>query len=307
MKKSIICSIIIIVFPALTFACDICGCGVGNSYVGILPDFNKTIMGFRYRYNSLRTHIGAGGTISYLTTDERYRTIEAWGGWNIGKKFRLMVSVPVNFNEELNQGETSRKAGLGDASMTGFYELLNKRKTVFSGKLLVQSLWIGGGVKLPTGEYSALDKSSSGSDANLFQLGTGSFDFTANMMYDIRLQDAGLNISSGYKINTFNKYNYRYGNKFSLSTQLYHKFRIKNKFTIAPNAGVLYETAQKDSDGKYKSDISGGNILLGTAGFEASFKKIVVGGNIQSPFSQSLANGFVKANDRFMLHLSFLL
>jgi hypothetical protein len=288
-------------------ACDICGCGVGNSYIGILPDFNKKIIGLRYRYNSIFTHVGIGGASTYLTTDERYRTVELWGGWNITKNFRLMAAVPYNFNERINQGNSTTKNGIGDISISGLYQVLNTRNTVVSNNLLVQSLWIGGGIKLPAGKYNPKDKSSGNDNANLFQLGTASVDFSVNAMYDIRLQDAGLNISASYKMNTANKYGYAYGNKANANAQLYYKLRIKNAVTIAPNGGVLFESAEKDVDNKIPVDVSGGKVLLGTVGLETSFNKISFGGNWQTPFSQDLANGIVKAHNRVMVHVSFLL
>ena len=183
-------------------ACDICGCGVGGYYIGILPEFNKHVFGLRYRLNSLKTHIGAGGNATYLTTEEKYQTIELWGGWNIGKKFRLMVAVPYAFDKRINQGISKTKNGIGDISVNGYYQLFNNRKTVHADKSLVQTLWVGGGIKLPTGKYVDADKQNTSQNANLFQLGTGSTDFTLNAMYDIRLQNAGLNISASYKINT---------------------------------------------------------------------------------------------------------
>ena len=289
------------------YACDICGCGVGNSYIGILPDFSKKIFGFRYRYNTLLTHIGADGTATYLTSTETYRTMELWGGWNIGQKFRIMSSVPYNLDKRSNQGITNIKSGFGDISVSGFYKLINNRRTVLTNKLLVQSLLIGAGIKLPTGKYKPQDKSNDTQSANLFQLGTGSTDFTINAMYDMRLQDAVVNISASYKINTINKYEYSYGNKGNLSAQAYYKFRIRQKVMIAPNAGILYEKAKKDVDNKFPVDISGGNVLLGTFGIETSFKKFSIGGNWQTPFSQKLANGIVRANNRMMVHVSFLL
>ncbi len=88
----------------ISFACDICGCGIGSYYTGILPEFNKKILGLRYRYNSIQTHIGPGGITSYLTTDEKFRTTELWGGWTISKKLRLTGYIPFSFNEKLNQG-----------------------------------------------------------------------------------------------------------------------------------------------------------------------------------------------------------
>lgn len=190
--------------------------------------------------------------------------------------------------------------------MGAYYELINNRKNI-GAKLLVQSLWHGAGVKAPTGKYNPGDKSTSTENANLFQLGTGSTDFTLNAMYDIRLQDARLSSSGSYKINTRNKYHYSYGNKISLNTQLYYKIRVRKLFTVAPNLGVLYERGNKDVDKKFPVDISGGNLLMGTIGTEITFKKVSIGGNFQTPFSQKLANGIVKARDRAMVHVSFLL
>lgn len=307
MKKYILIIFISAAMPLFTQACDICGCGIGNSYIGILPEFRKHIFGLRYRYNSMLTHVGVDGNFTYLTTKEAYNTVEAWSGWNITNTFRIMVSVPYSFNEKTNQGNTNNKNGIGDITLSGYYQLLNNRHTVLNSKLLVQSLWVGGGVKLATGKYNPLDKSIGSSDANLFQLGTGSYDFNISAMYDIRLQDMGINLSSNYKITTANKYKYQYGIKFSINTQAYYKFRIKNKFTIAPNAGVQYETAKHDLDSGFDVTVSGGNLLLGTAGIETTFGKCAIGANFQTPLSQNLANGIVKAQDRVMLHVAFAL
>lgn len=306
MKNRLLILFVAMLLSPAVFACDICGCGVGSHYIGILPEFSKKIIGVRYRYNSLKTHIGAGGQISYLTTDESFHTAEIWGGWNISKRFRVMGYIPFNYNTKKNQTYTNSKSGLGDIGVQGFYQLFDQRKKV-GAALLVQSLWIGAGIKLPTGKYEAPEKNTAAPSANLFQLGTGSVDFTMNAMYDLRLQDAGINTAVSYKINTSNKEDYRYGNKLSLAMQAYYKFRVLKKFTLAPNAGIMYETANKDMDHRYESDVSGGNMLMGTTGLEATFKKFAVGAGFQHPFSQDLAAGFVKANNKAMVHLSFIL
>lgn len=305
--KKIVVIFMVLFLSAKANACDICGCGVGGYYIGVLPEFHKHIFGLRYRYNSLKTHIGAGGSRTYLTASERYQTAELWGAWNLGKKFRIMASVPYAYNERKNQGVNRSKNGIGDISVNGYYQVFNDKRTVFTKKLLVQTFWIGGGIKLPTGKYASADKQSTANNTNLFQLGTASYDFLLHAMYDLRIQDAGLNVSASYKMNTANKYDYSYGNKLSAATQLYYKWRIKNKFTIAPNAGVSYENSKKDIDNKIVADISGGRLLLGTLGFETTFKKIAFGANWQTPLTQNLANGTVKANNRMMLHVSFLL
>lgn len=102
------------VFLPLAKGCDICGCGIGSYYSGILPEFRKNIFGLRYRYNSLKTHVGPGGLTSYLTTRKKFNTVDIWGGSTIGKKFRLMGYVPFNFNERINQGVHTKRSGPGD-------------------------------------------------------------------------------------------------------------------------------------------------------------------------------------------------
>jgi len=303
MKKLFILAMALTIFSSAN-ACDICGCGVGSYYIGILPEFQKKIIGLRYRYNSLQTHLGPGGSTSYLTTDERYRTAELWGGWTIGKRFRIMAYIPFNFNEKINQGQSFSKSGLGDMGVQGFYQVFNESTTI-KNKMLVHSLWIGAGIKLPTGKYDDVQRNSaSAQDPNIFQLGTGSTDFTLNAMYDLRIQDAGISASASYKVNSPNKYDYQYGNKFSGAAQLYYKFRIRNKVTVSPNAGAMYETAQKDSEGKFAMDVSGGRLLSGSLGFETAFSKMAIGVNWQTPILQDMAGGFVKAQNRVMLHLS---
>jgi hypothetical protein len=302
--KKITLTIFILCAITKVEACDICGCGVGGNYIGILPEFNKHIVGLRYRYNSLKSHIGIGGANTYLTTTELYKTTELWAGWNIGKNFRLMASMPYSFNEKQNQSITNSKNGIGDISISGYYQLLNNRHTILSNKLLAQTLWIGAGLKLPSGKYTASDKQNSAQNTNLFQLGTGSTDFSLNAMYDVRLQDFGVNLSCSFKMNTDNKYHYSYGNKLNSNVQAYYKLRVNN-FSIAPNIGIMYENSKKDIDNKILVDISGGESLTGAIGMETNFKKISVGANLQTPLSQNLANGFVKANNRLMVHLSF--
>lgn len=293
--------------PFLSFACDICGCGIGNNYIGILPDFQKHIIGIRYRHNSMLTHLGAGGNSTHLTTRELYHTTERWSGWNITRKIRIMASVPYSIISKSNQGQTAQKNGLGDISLTGLYELLNKRTTTRQSRLLVQSLWLGGGVKLATGSYNPADKSTGSQNLNLFQLGTGSYDFNITAMYDLRLQDAGINLNSNYKINTVNRHAYQYGNKLTLNSQVYYKFRTKHKIMIAPNAGAQFETAETDLDNHLPVFASGGNLLLGTLGMEIVFNRFSVGANYQQPLSQQLANHVAKARNRFMIHMAMTL
>ncbi len=305
MKKILMISMLFLTTPTIINACDICGCGVGSNYIGILPEFRNHILGIRYRSNKLLTHVGVGGSSSYLTTTEYYRTTELWGGFKVGKNLRLITSVPYSFIKKENQSSSLDKNGIGDISGILFYQLLNTKK-LRHGKLLINNLWLGGGIKLPTGEYNPIDKMNTNA-SNLFQLGTGSVDFSINSMYDLRYQDAGINFTGNYKMNLANSSSYLYGNKLSLTSQFYYKFKLANKLTIAPNAGLLYETAQKDVDNNNKVDVSGGTVTMGGIGMETTYNNLNFGINWQLPIQQDLANEIVKAKSRIMMHISFTL
>jgi len=161
------------------------------------------------------------------------------------------------------------------------------------------------GIKAPTGKYEPAARLAAQENPNNFQLGTASTDFTLNAAYDVRLNDLGMNINVNYKINTENKYEYRYGNKLTTNALIYYKFRLFHKFTISPNAGVLYETAAKDiENNKYEIDASGGYSTSLVTGFEFAMNKFSMGANYQSLISQELANNRAKAGNRLMLHVS---
>lgn len=303
MKKTIII-FFAAMFATKAFACDICGCGVGSYYIGILPEFKKRFIGFRYQHKGLYTHVAPDGSYTYLTSKETYQTLELWGAVNLGKKFRIMGFVPINFNERKNATEHNNKNGLGDIAIVGYYNVLNHNSQLGKNRL-VQQLWVGAGIKLPTGKYDPNDKNITQNAQNTFQLGTGSVDFTFNGMYDIRLQDVGINLNASYKINTENEYSYQYGNKFTLNSLVYYKIKVNPSITVAPNAGILYEHAADDwKDNNIKVDESGGYSTMALFGAECSFKNMGLGGNFQTPLAQNLAHGHIEAKNRFMLHVS---
>ena len=306
MKKVFAVIIITLGLPLLSQACDTCGCGTGNQYIGILPDFSKQAFGLRYNYNSLHSRVYTGGS-AYSTTLEKYNTVELWGAWNITHKIGIMGSVPYRFESFDDQVVTTSKSGVGDIYLLGYYKLLSHSHTIKSGKLLVQNLWFGAGIELPTGKYDPSDKSILNDTVNLYQLGSGSTDVPFNVMYNICLPHAGLNVSSIYKINTENKHVYEYGNRFTVNAQGYYKFSSKHNVTIMPEIGFRFENFQRSMDNHDWVEASGGNLIMGTIGVQASFKTISVGGNFQTPLQQNVGKGIIKFNNTCMVQISFSL
>lgn len=307
MKRTII--IITLIFSiGFSKACDICGCGVGGYYIGLLPDFSKRFAGIRYQQSSLLTQLDPYGNRTALTREEDYRSMEVWGAWNIGNKWRVLGIIPYNFNQKYTSGSDmlQKKNGLGDIVFNGYYKLFESSNTTASNKLLVQSLWLGAGVKLPTGEYDLTEQqNANGTSPNIFQLGTGSLDFMANMMYDIRIQDFGINANASYKINTENKDKYHYGNKLMANASAYYKISLGRDMRIAPNIGLAYEKQNKDRTMGYLIHETGGNILNGSMGVEINLKQISLGATFQTPISQNLGAGRIDAGNKFLTHVSF--
>jgi len=289
-------------------ACDICGCGVGSYYLGILPDFNKRFIGLRYQYNTMQTHLGPEGRHTPLTADETYQIVELWGAYNFGDRVRVMAFLPFNFNQRRVNAmeESGEKSGLGDIAAMAYYRIFEGGNTTTKFKLFNHSLWAGAGVKVPSGEYDNSERASVSADSpNNFQLGTGSTDFTFNVTYDARLMDMGFNLNLLYKFNTENQYEYRYGNKFTGNALFYYKILIDQKLRIAPNIGIRYEKAEQDvSYRRFYINQSGGNLTSAIAGLELNIGRYALGVNYQLPVDQHLADKRVHAGNRLMTHLS---
>lgn len=299
MKSTLITIAIITFFSSATIACDVCGSATGNSYMGLMPSFNRIFAGVRYQYNTLRHHLGPDGRANYLTTTEEYHVTEIWGAVNIDSRLKLVAFIPFNYIERSNGQQRTSLSGLGDVSLIGYYRVKGTAKGKWQ-----HSLWVGAGTKLSTGRYDPEDKSVQQGVQNSFQLGTGNIDFSVYMMYDFQFKQAGISLNTGYRLNTYNEYDYKYGNRFMMNALIFQRFNLKEDLIITPNIGVLFETLAKD---RKTRDITvwetGGHALQGTIGLEISKGKISGGVNFQKPVNQSLGEGKLKTGEKWMAYL----
>lgn len=301
MKKSII--IFLFIFSAVSAnACPYCGCGVGNFYMGIVPDFKTRFVGIRYQYMQYHTQIAADNS---QFGNDYYNTAEIWGGLNVGKKWQLIGFIPYHFNKQVSDDGTTSANGLGDITLIANYRVFKSSHFSENNKVRSQELLIGGGLKLPTGKNN-LDIENADeiiADANS-QMGTGSVDFLLSGAYNVRLNKFGINTSVNYKINTNNSSHYSYGNRFNASSIAY--YALKSKGTgFLPNAGLIYEHAAESKLQDTKVDLSGGHVLFATTGIEFSFGKTGVGLNAQLPLTQNFAAKQTQAKFRGLMHVSF--
>lgn len=299
--KNIVLFIAVILLSSLpTYACDICGGGLGNSNTGLLPNFNKRFVGIRYHFNQVYTQLDVDGKVTALSNKEKYHTAEIWSAWNISTRWRIMAIVPYSHIERYNYGtsQLAQKDGLGDITLSGYYNFLQTAET------FAQSLWIGLGTKIPTGKYNK-DDNSIRKSPNIYQLGTGSIDFIPSINYDIRLNDFGLNSNVSYKINTENNDQYRYGDRLTMNGSIYYNTALNEQVNIRPHLGLQHEIQQKDYTMGYKIDETGGyntNLLVG---IESGINQIAVGATYQTPINQHISQGRTELKNKFLVHVSY--
>lgn len=302
MKKYFLAIFIAILSFNIASACQICGCGLGNYYIGLLPQFNTKFLGLRYNYRSFHTSIT--GDASQFSNDYNH-AIELWTGWNIGKKWQVLAIVPFNNIHQVSDDGITDKNGIGDIAVMVNYKLFEKKSMAY-GKNIFQQFWVGGGIKLPTGKFN-IDPTGDDliAEANT-QMGTASTDFLVSSMYSIRINKFGVNTSATYKMNTSNTDKYEFGNKLSINSLVYYSIS-RSRTVIIPNAGIVYENTGANKLQSQKIDQTGGYLVAGAAGLEVGFTKFTIGANAQLPVAQNFADGQTKTKFRGMLHITFTL
>jgi hypothetical protein len=282
-------------------ACEICGCGLGNYYIGMMPQFSHHFFGIRYQFRNFHT-IMADDPAQF--SHDYYKTVELWGGWNIGRKWQVIVLLPYNYIHQVSDDGITNNQGIGDIAAMLNYKIFDRISTLGKNKSISQQLWFGAGIKVPTGKFN-IDATDPAliAVANT-QTGTASTDFMLNTMYNIRINKVGINSSASYKINTTNKDKYTFGNKFSANSYVYYAVK-KDNLGIIPNIGALYENTSSNTLKKATVAQTGGHLFAASAGAELSYKKITVGVNMQLPISQNFSNGQTEMKVKGMMHVTF--
>ncbi len=298
MKKILLLIIIITSFQQ-THACDLCGCNSGNFFIGPFPQFNRYFFGLRYSFEGYNTVLNSDNS---QFSDDFFQTTEFLAGLRIKDRWQFLMSMPYHFYQSKSDDGFSTSNGLGDLSLIGNYNLIDKKYLNKDTVTVFQELWIGGGVKSPTGAYS-VDTSELVSSANI-QPGTGSFDFLLNLIYSYQIKSWGINFNASYRINEI-KGNYKFGNRLNLSSFVFRNFH-SGKVTISPNIGLMYEDLSPNSSYNETVTDTGGNIALTAIGSEFRFNDFAFGVNAQIPVYSDLSGGQTKAQVRAMCHVSYM-
>src|SRR5258706_5436942 len=106
--------ILSILFVSGGFACEICGCSNSNFQIGLLPNFTKGFIGYRYATSQFNSHLRTDAT---QFSHDYYKTMEAWGGYNFGK-FQVMAFMPYVFSLKVRDDCITTSNGAGDVLLS---------------------------------------------------------------------------------------------------------------------------------------------------------------------------------------------
>jgi hypothetical protein len=312
MKKLCIAAILLLAV-SVSVACPICGCGGGDLYMGLFPNFKSKFIGVRWNYAAYHTHLLNDPT---QFSHNYYNTTEIWGGINAGKRLQLLGFLPYHSNIQFDDdaGHT-KKSGIGDITVLANYKLFDSKLLKNPSRTSTQELWIGGGLKVPSGSFNvnANDSSTTLADINA-QIGTGSVDFLLNARHSIQYKNVGIGTSASYKIGMANSQHYKYGNRLTLNSIAFYQVKTST-ITVIPNAGFSFENIEGNRLNQQKIYLSdgldagqfatGGHAFNFLAGVEVNIKKVTIGANIESPMSQQFAGGQTKLGMKGMMHVTF--
>lgn len=289
----------------LEIDCDACGCSNNGGSLGMGGIIDNNFVGVRYLYQQYQSKNGIYNDSPKV--NEHFNTVQLWSRIPVFRNVEIQAFVPFHFHSREYIDKTTSIKGLGDISVLANYTLLDKKQGGYIEKkdktyLINHLLKIGGGVKLPTGEYN---KSVNNSINPSFQLGTGSVDYVTNLQYVFKYNNFGITNYVNYYIKTVNDKNYKFGNQFNFNTTLFYVFKDAKKRTFVPSLGISGEFYDENKLHKLIIRNTNGDALFSNIGVEYNTKKITLGTSAMYPIRQNLAQGAINVKFRSSLYINY--
>lgn len=301
--RTLFLTVALLAFASRAAACDVCGCSIGGNYFGILPQFHRHFVGLRWSEQAFRSaHTGTAAQSGQFSSDEHFRTIDVLGRFYPLRRLQTMVLAPYHDFLRTEDGIRTHTQGFGDVSVLANYILLDTGDSL--GRAWQHTVTLGGGVKLPTGQYKLRTPEGALINANM-QPGTGTTDYMLSAAYTLRRGAWGLATDVLGRINTVNSKGYRFGNRVSGSLKAFYWKKVR-KFSLLPNVGVFADQSAPNLDRDEFAEGTGGSLVLSTIGLDVYASHFSAGFTWQQPVYQHLGEGAVQANARWMATLNYI-
>jgi hypothetical protein len=292
--------------------------------MGITPYDNQSAIGFVHRYrifNGYRMYdqksnffpsgayreMHGGAPVSpvvqtkkYSSKDyESYKAYELRAKYFIHKRIELNAIIPVNTNKSKEDTVVLSHTGLGDPTFFAGYHLIKK----VDYEKFLHRLIVGGGVKIPSGNYYAKDEDGERLPL-LMQPGTGSVDVFSYANYVFGYKKFGFSLNCMYKINGRNYYKEQIGNSTSNYLNIFYKAKTGN-FILIPSAQFYYEYCKGLYINRSIQQATGMNCLLAGPGFDLFYKNISLNMAMQFRAYEKVADNDLKNAGRIIVGLTY--
>ncbi|MBK9284229.1 MAG: hypothetical protein IPM51_07885 [Sphingobacteriaceae bacterium] len=300
------------------YACDVCG-----GFFGILPYDNQSNITLMHRYrlfNGYRTYqqkstffpVGAYKTLhgthttdsvkteNYSAKDyESYKVFELRCKFFIHKRVEINAFLPLVNNKSKEDELKNNVTGIGDPNLfAAFHMLVPKAEHAIKHRLI-----LGGGIKLPSGNYYA--KNSTGKRLPLLlQPGTGSVDYFFFNTYVFSYNKIGFSNTFNYKINGYNFYNEKIANGLSNFSSVFFKVKA-NQFNFIPSLTAYHE---QTNGVLVKNDLMEGTAMhewMFGIGFDIYYKNFGLNMGMQKTLWQIEQTNELSSVGRFYISLTY--
>jgi hypothetical protein len=286
---------------SLAFACDVCGCGMGGQYFGILPQFQRHFIGLRYQQRSFTsTHPALFQYDKPSVSTDLYDRVELWGRYALSNRFQVFGFLPYQISTQSGEKETRIKGFSDPWFMVNWFIINTGDSLEHTWK---HALILGAGAKLPIGQQ--LKGSSENPTPTQLQPGSGSLDFPLHLSYTLRRNKLGLNLESNVRINTENSDQYRFGHRVNSAARIF-LWQRWNRFSILPSLGLAYEWAEKDAQKEKPVEMTGGELVAAHFGLDVYFRSYMVQTQWQPSIKNKLGDGNVIPKTRIQIGMSYL-
>lgn len=264
----------LIFLPKTSYPCDICGCGVGGGFLGVLPQFQKNLVGYRYFQNRFyHPPTDLNQTDGVLLLYDAYHVNDLWMRYYLTEKTQLFTFIPYRVHtRRYEDGTVNTISGIGDIQLNVLQELINQ-----SGdpNRLFRHIWfMGGGVRIPSGQYMQRDPKRRMYPLP-FQVGTGAWTFQLQNLYILRYKNFGIQSDFTFRHSLPNELEYRVGNIIQTGGNAFYWWQLTPHLAILPIIGFQHEYSEMDTEYGFLRTNTGGSFGFVTSGIDVYYRRVI--------------------------------
>ena len=203
------------------------------------------------------------------------RVVRSWSRKKFSANIGLVTGV---LNTSQVSGKQLNSSGIGDITVFVGYHLIRAIETAG----LQSRLIVGGGVKLPTGEYRRQNDQGERYPF-LNQVGTGTTDGFLYANYIGSYRSFGLSVNTSYRRATENTFRNSLAPSTATFASLFYRIPLGTNWQVYPSAQFFYEKTQGEMlEGQPTGEHALNNALLGP-GLDLYYKNVSLNTSFQLP------------------------